>query len=160
MQDNESFRRQLNERYKPLHDRAKRLAELLGGKVTWYNGHYSKNEAGEYELEYFPIPVVEIKAKCDIEIGFEQTSLTTKLTRENALKYDFGRLEGYSFEAFGEEAYLEDYFTPGDSIESLRGRIAASRERNICFSFALQYSTPDKAVCELVELLIKDGFFY
>lgn len=60
-------------------------------------------------MDYFPIPVITNKGTCDIEINLDQISITTKLTRNGALSYDFEKVKAYSFEAYGVKNYLDDF---------------------------------------------------
>ncbi len=61
-----------------------RIFEIESG---WYNGHYHKSENSGWCRESYPIPVVEVKGFCDIEISFEKISVSTKLKKAKALEY-------------------------------------------------------------------------
>lgn len=59
-----------------------RTFELESG---FYNGHYRKREDGSFHMDYFPIPVISVKNYCDVEIGLDSISISTKLKRSAAL---------------------------------------------------------------------------
>lgn len=153
-------RRQLNDVYKELDKKARDISKLLGCTFAYFNGHYSLNESGEYETDYFPIPVLSLKGVCDIEIGLDLISVTAKLTKERAITFDFEKIKSYNFEAYGEENYLDDFFVGGDTIESMLEKIKNSKEKNIVFSFAFQSNTDSCALSEFVNFIKSEGFFY
>lgn len=152
--------RQLNNIYEILDKRAREICDVLHCSFGYYNGHYHKNLHGNYEIEYYPIPVIGINGLCDIEIGLNQISITTKLTRDKAVSYDYDKVKEYCFEAYGVENYLDDFFLAGDTIESMVGKISNSKEKNIFFSFFFPNDVKASVVCELVKLIDKEGFFY
>lgn len=153
-------RRQLNEIYEKIDKKAHEISEIIHCPFGYYNGHYYKNQYGNYEVDYFPIPVISIKGLCDIEIGLDQISVTAKLTREKAVSYNYEKVKDYSFEAYGVENYLEDLFIAEDTIESMIDKIIKSKEENIFFSFCFPYDTEAVIVCEFVKFIVKEGFFY
>ena len=153
-------RRQLNDVYKKLDEKAREISKLLDCDFCYYNGHYHKNSSGNYEMEYFPIPVLTLKGVCDIEIELNQISVTTKLTRDNAISYDFIKFQSYNFEAYGVENYLDDFYLDGDTLSSMKDRIKSSNEQNVFFSFYFPFEVESSVVREFVELISKEGFFY
>ncbi len=152
-------RSQLNELYKKLDDKAQEISQLLHCGFGYYNGHYHKNTAGNYEIDYFPIPVISVKGLCDIEIELSQISLTAKLSRETALSYDFEKLKSYNFEAYGVDNYLDDFYLAGDTTSVMIDKIKASREENIFFSFCFPFEVTADIVCSFVNFIGKEGFF-
>ena len=153
-------RSQLNEIYKKLDEKAKDISKLFHCDFSYFNGHYYKTQSGEYEMDYFPIPVVSLKGVCDIEIALNQISVTTKLTRETAISYDFEKVKSYSFEAYGANNYLDDFYIVGDTINNMVEKIKSSRETHIFFSFYFPFEVATSIVCEFVKLIRNDGFFY
>lgn len=153
-------RHQLNEIYRKLDKKAREIGKQLQCPVGYYNGHYRKNESGDYEMDYYPIPEVTVKGLCDIEIGLDRISVTTKLTRDNALLYEYDRIKTCSFEVYGVEDYLNDFYTDGSTIDGMIESIKRSDEEHIGFCFSFPFETDSKAVCEFVAFLQKDGFFY
>ncbi len=128
--------------------------------MVFYNGHYRKNERGGYEIEYFPIPVVSLEGVCDIEIGFDEISVTAKLTRDMAASFDFERLKGYRFEVYGVQNCLDDFYTEGDGVGMIPKRVAESGESEVFLSFSLKAGADAGKVCELVGFLKREGFYY
>lgn len=151
---------QLNEIYRELDGKARQISEVVSGAFGYYNGHYHKGVSGNYEMDHFPIPVIALPGVCDIEVDPDGISVTTKLTRENALLFDFGRLAGYDFEAYGVENYLNDFYGAGDTVETMLERIRASEENAIFFSFCFPYEAAADDIEKLVRLVQKEGFFY
>ena len=134
-----------------------RIFELESG---WYNGHYHKGEAGNWFRESYPIPVIGIKGICDIEIQFENISISTKLKRDMALAYSFEKFSGYEFEAYGVEDYLADFYHAGQTVQEMKDSIHACDEKEIGFSFVFPFDVEGKQIFEFVKLLRREGFFY
>lgn len=150
----------LNKIYEKLDKKAHEVCHILHSSFGYYNGHYSKNQCGDYEIDYFPIPVISIQGLCDIEIGLEQISVTAKLTREKAVSYNYEKVKDYSFETYGVEDYLNDFFIAEDTQESMIEKILKSKEENIFFSFYFSYDAETVIICEFVKFIAKEGFFY
>lgn len=150
----------LNGIYEKLDKKARELSGLLHCDFAYYNGHYYRNESGKYEMEYFPIPVITINGLCDIEIELNQISVTTKLSKNDAVSYNFDKLKSYNFEAYGVENYLEDFYIDGNTIESMIEKIIKSKEENIFFTFSFHYEVDPKIICEFIKFINSEGFFY
>ena len=69
----------------------------------WYNGHYHKNNTGEWQRGSYSIPVIVVKGFCDIEIQFDKISVSAKLKREAVLAYSYEKFSEYEFEIYGVE---------------------------------------------------------
>lgn len=126
----------------------------------WYNGHYEKDKNGEYRMNYYPIPVVSVKGLCDVEIGFDSLTISTKLPRQKALEYSFETVSRFPFEAYGVENYLTDYKTDGVTIEQMRKNIKESNEKEIDFSFSLPPDLSENELYEFVKHLRRESFTY
>ena len=153
-------RQRLNDIYRKLDQKARELNTLFHCTVGYYNGHYRKGESGEYEMDYFPIPEVTVKGLCDIEIELDGISITTKLSRDSALSYDYDKIKAHSFEAYGVENYLNDFYTDGSAIEAMLESMEISNEKNIFFSFRFPFEAPSVDIYEFADFLRKEGFFY
>lgn len=158
---------ELNNIYKKLETKSNELSspfnkihKVFDYKVAYFSGHYSKNEHGKYEMDYFPIPVISIVNYCDIEIGLNGISLTTKLKRLNALNFDYQKLKDYRFEVYGVTDYLSDYYTEGNTIEDLVKNIQSSQEHEIGFSFKFDEDIQAEDLYRFVLLIRRKGFFY
>lgn len=151
----------LNALYAPLETKRAALVKRLRGKgfqvsSGWFNGHYSRDSSGEYTMEYFPIPVISVAGLCDIELHFEELTVSAKLSRRQALEHTFAGLEGYAFEAYGIRDYLKGFYFPGQDLDTLRQNILSSDEEEVGFSFAAELEN----VTDLVALLRGAGFYY
>lgn len=157
-------KQRLNEIYYPLDLKQAELNALFRGdfrlESSWYNGHYHKDETGNWCRESYPIPVIGVKGLCDIEIPFDKISISTKLKRDAALGYPFEKLAGYEFEAYGVENYLTDFYHPGQTAQDLRENIRACNEKEIGFSFMFPLDRDGKQIFEFVKLLQQEGFYY
>lgn len=153
-------RRQLNDIYKKLDKKAHEIGERFHCTFGYYNGHYSKNGLGDYEIDYFPIPVISVKGICDIEIGLDQITVTTKLTREQALYNQFEHVKSYKFEVYGVDNYLDDFYLAGDTIGDMIEKIKESKEQNVFVTFCFPFEASPDELSELVSLISKEGFFY
>ncbi len=157
-------KQQLNEIYYPLDLKQAELNALFRGdfrlESNWYNGHYHRDETGNWRRESYPIPVIGVKGLCDIEVPFDKISISTKLKRDAALGYPFEKLAGYEFEAYGVENYLTDFYHPGQTAQDLRENIRACNEKEIGFSFVFPLDRDGKQIFEFVKLLQQEGFYY
>lgn len=155
----------LNQIYAPLDAKRAQLTAALterGFSPEWsfYNGHCHETAPGTYAMDSFPIPVITVKGLCDVEIGLDAVSVSTKLRRNDALARSFAPLSGYRFEAYGVEDYLATYYREGMSLVEMRTAIEKSLEAEIGFSFLLPPSADGADVAALAELLRREGFYY
>ncbi len=134
-----------------------RIFKLESG---WYNGHYHMDETGNWFRESYPIPVIDVKGLCDIEIPFDKITISTKLERNAALTYSFEKFAGYEFEAYGVEDYLADFYHSGQTLQELQENIRACEEKEIGFSFVFPFDVDEKQIFEFVKLLRQEGFYY
>lgn len=156
---------QLNSIYSPLERKAHQLLQGLHHRVFdtqlgWYNGHYRMFADGRYHRDSFPIPVIEVKGYCDIEINLDCITATAKLKRTKSLEYSYEKVNSYSFEAYGVEDYLLDFYTTGSTISQMKDAIRLSNETEIGFSFRLDFDVGGDGIYEFVKLLRKEGFYY
>lgn len=159
------FLRELDAAYLPLEQKRSALLRALSGRPCtlqcgWYNGHYSRAEDGGYRMDHYPIPVIEVRGCCDIEIGFGSIGISTKLSRADALERDFAKFSGVPFEVHGVDDFLADFLLPGMTLGQMRENIRASGEEDIGFSFTLPFETPEERVAAFIDLLIAEGFYY
>ena len=159
-------KKELNDFYRILYNKAQRLRKPFISapgkykcKMGFYHGHYSKNDEGNYEMEYYPIPVISIIDYCDIEVGIDKLSISAKLSKVEAEVFDYSLLEKYEFEAYGVEHYLDDFYLKGSTIDEFINRVKVSNEQEIGFSFIFDDLDED-GVYAFVEFLIRNKFFY
>lgn len=158
---------ELNEIYKKLEQKATELYapfckihNVFNYKIAYYSGHYSKNKDGIYQMDYYPIPVIEIKDFCDIEVGLDKIIISTKLKRDKALIFDYNKISKYNFEVYGVKEYTTDYFIKGDTIDNLLSNIKSSNEKEIGYSFIFEYDLKGDELYKFVLFLRKNEFYY
>lgn len=163
--DTNALLNKINAAYRRLEMKLEEISDALFHRAFemesgWYNGHYHKDDAGEWRRDSYPIPVVSVKGVCDIEIQFDQITVSAKLKRDAALAYSFEKIEGYAFEAYGVEDYLADYYHEGQTMQDLKANISRCDEAEIGFSFVFPFETEGRTMFAFVELLRQEGFYY
>ncbi len=153
----------LNSVYAPLEQTGTALVRALtqrgyAAKLAYYGGHYRLGGDGAYHRDCFPLPVVEVAPICDIELNLDGITVSTKLSREDALRGTYGALARYPFEAYGVEDFTSDFYRPGMPLAELKQRIQESGEQQIGFSFCFVVGTDTDTLCALVQLLSQEGF--
>lgn len=131
-----------------------------GVSFGWYNGHYHKNQRKEWVREAYPIPVIELKGVCDIEVSLDKITVSTKLNRADAINFDFNKFEGYKFEAYGVNDYLKDFYTEDCTFEDMKNSIISSTEEEIGFSVSFPFGVSITKVSRLVDLILNEKFYY
>lgn len=126
----------------------------------WYNGHYSLGEDGEWNRDSYPIPVVSVKGLCDVEVSFTGITLTTKMSRMQAIEYSFVKFANYDFEAYGVADYLNNYRSKGESIEEFKKNLKATKEREIFITFTIPEEMIGDKLYNFAKLLKREGFYY
>lgn len=126
----------------------------------WYNGHFHKNKNGEWERENFPIPVITLKGLCDIEIGINRITLSTKLSRSTALEYQYEKIKNIAFEAYGVENYLLDFYTSDMRFDDFYNNILMSDEKEIGFSFIFDFDESVNNIKDVLHFIKQEGFYY
>ena len=94
-----------------IHALSHGIFELESG---WYNGHYHKGDNDNWVRESYPIPVIEVKGLCDIEIQFDKISVSTKLQRNTVLAYSFEKFDKILLELIekNKKIYSAAYIMP------------------------------------------------
>ena len=136
---------QLNAAYAPLGCRASALKMSLEERGipavwNWYANHSTLID-GEYRLEEFPIPVVDVaggshNGGCDVGFHMDEIFLEFQMTCERAVGFDFGQLP-QPFEVYGVEQYLYDFYRPGMDLDGIVSRIMDSGEKLVGVSLTL-----------------------
>ena len=153
----------INAEYSRLEIRTKDFADILSlhGFITkcgWYNGHYHNDES-EWAREAYPISVIEVSGICDIEIEFNEVSVSTKLKREQVLEYSFDKFSDYKFEVYGANDYLTNIYDSRQLLRVLKENIENCPENEICFSFDFPFNVDNGLIFELVTLLRDENFY-
>ncbi len=157
-------REDLNCFYKVLDSKAKEICLNLKNKdipysMGYFNGHYTKNETGEYEQDYFPIPVISIEGLCEIEMNWDGVSISTKLSRNDSISFHYDDLSQYEFEAYGVIDYLNDFYVKGYTIQQFIQNVEKSNELEIGFSFFFE-TIHNKELFEFIVFLKERKFYY
>lgn len=118
------------------------------------------DETGNWFRESCPIPVIDVKGLCNIEIPFDKITISTKLKRSAALAYPFEKFAGLEFEAYGVEDYLTDFYHSGQTTQELQENIRACDEKEIGFSFVFPFDVDGEQIFEFVKMLRREGFYY
>ena len=161
----ENLLKEINDAYSRLEARMTAAVSVLKlskleVEYGWYNNHYNKSQSGEWIRDAHPISVIGVKGLCDVEISFLSVTVSTKLSRTQALEYSYDKLAGYDFEAYGVQEYLSDYYIKGQTFGQLKENIRKSNELEIGFSFTFPEDIGTGKICEFVSLLQSEGFYY
>lgn len=153
----------LNGIYKPLREYATQIIKYLKindyrYKWGYYSGHYIRNNQ-EWILEEFPIPVITIEAVCEIGIDLSHIFMEGKLTREQAIKFDFSVLKDYKFEVYGIKDYLNDFYNENTELEGINDRIFSSSEDEIGVSLFVSHQEPIETIFSAINTLRRLGFY-
>ena len=164
---NQQLLNEINSAYYQLEQKQARIAHALFSRIfnldfSWYNGYYHKNKSGNWFRESYPIPVIEVKGYCDIEIQFDKISVSTKLKQNMALTYSFEKFIGYEFDAYSINPYWTHSYhhLPGETMQELKDAIRTIDENEITFSFLFPFESEEKLFFEFAKLLRREGFFY
>lgn len=161
-----ALRDELNSLYRPLDQKAREFiasfVKLHGGfRVTsgFFNGHSHKNEAGNYQEDAYPIPVISVMGLCDIEIDFDAITFTAKLKKGQITDFDWRKLGGVPFEVYGVEDYLCDYGNSQDAAQ-IKGVVSSSKETEFFVTFSFPTDTNGEQALRFLRTLQKYGFYY
>lgn len=156
----------LNALYEPLLKRADMLhgiinKEKLGYELRrgYFGGHYRKNARGEYERDFYPIPEIELRGLCDIEVGFFETGVTAKLQKKRLADFDAGVLAPYRFTVSGVEEWEIDFGDQSDFAAAVKNA-ENSMETELFFCFTLDAEAGGAEIAELVRRIKESGFYY
>lgn len=179
MELNNDFKARLNELYRALVAKAQSLMREFSPLVnpdllmsmSYLIKHYirhmykHKEESLEYAAQHsenhYPIPVIRLSGLCDVEIDADVISVFTRLKRVDMLKFDFSRLEGYSFEAYGYGAGSRiDFCDCKETVQAMKDNILGSSTEVIDFYFDFPFDADEKEIFTLISRLQKAGFFF
>ncbi len=142
----------LNAEYLPLQragTAALAVVHALGfsASLGWYNRHEVRVD-GEYETEWFPLPVVELKSLphcADLGIRIDGSAwLELTLPRAEVAGAALARLHAlFPFAMYGARDYLTDLIDPDGDASTLPVALAASEEESYHLLFELQATDAD-----------------
>ena len=160
-----SFRDHLNEFYKNLDDKANYIIDILSkngfnAEKSYLNGHYNKDANGKFVMDYYPIPVIDVKGLCNIELVVTHLNISTKTSLKNAVHFKYDKLSDYYYEVYGVIDYLADYYKSGEDIVKLYKNLEECNEKEIGFGFSFANNTAIDKILKLVVLFRDFGFYY
>lgn len=145
---------ELNSIYEPLHKSAISICNELkrmNYSVEWgYYGFHSVKYNNEYVTEAFPIPVITVKNICEIGINLDHIFIEGKLKIEDAINFNFTLLQDYTFEVYGIEDYLNDFYNENLDMAGIPSRIMESDEKEIGIQIFLRSDTAFSDIGEIV----------
>lgn len=158
------LRIQLNQIYEPLDKKCNEIIEaipyrLFECKAGFYNGHFKKNADGQWNMSYYPLPVVMVKKYCEIEINIENIIISTKHRKEQILNYNHNKLNQYPYEIYGWKNLFHQYFCEGIPVEEAFQKIQASDEEEFGYSFVLPFDTDVNEIVEFIKFLREEEFY-
>ena len=125
----------------------------------FFNGHYHKNSSGLYQEDKYPIPVISVKGLCDIEIDFDNLTITSKLNKEQVEIFDWQTLIDIPFEIYGVNDYLKDYGN-NTNVNDIRNVISLSFEKEFFISFMFDEDVSSEDILKFVRKIERCGFYY
>jgi len=151
----------LNSEYEPLRMHTHNMLKALtnsGFECEWgYFAQHSVRNGNEWFFEHYPIPVITVKNVCEIGLDITQTFIEFKIQREDAIRFDFSQLYGFTFEVYGVADYLNDFYNADQNIDDIHAKIEKSDEKEIGISLLFGYLEPVenlmKAVNQLKEIV-------
>ena len=179
MELNSGFKAQLNELYTTLTAKAQSLMKFLMPLISssllmsmsYLIKHYIRNmykrrettpeNAAETSEDNYPIPVIRLSDLCEVEIYTDVISVFTRLKRSDAESFDFSRLSGYSFEAYGyDSGSLMDFCGSNIPLQQVKDNILRSNTEVADFYFDFPFDCGESEILSLVTLLHDSGFFF
>ena len=157
----------LNTLYQPLNERRDALLNQLSRafkdrkvEAGYYAGHLRRQADGAFMCEHYPIPVIAIAGLCDIEIHPNKTGITSKLAKQQAMRFIQQNPLHHSMEIYGLKNYLQDVFQEGSEPEQTLDRMRLSAESEFFISFPYPKDTAPEVICRFVQHLQEQGFYY
>jgi hypothetical protein len=104
----------------------------------------------EWELEYYPIPVITIKDLCDIGIDIDHIFIECNITKDHAMIIDWNSFLPSQFAVYGVNDYLQDIYNSSMTIESIYQRIKDCSEQELSIEFMLNYLEDCNKLIEII----------
>lgn len=147
----------LNNIYEKLHLEKEIIKEVLDSKnhdyeIGYYPFHSIKNN-DVFSLEQYPIPVFSVNKRIDIGIDIHHIFFEFRFKREKAIDLDFFKLQGYTFEVYGIQNYLEDYYI-NNNIEGIKVLIEKSSEKEIGISIHISKDNIAQRVSKITDFIL------
>lgn len=152
---------ELNTVYKKEVEKAEEISLYLSknfkSKITFGNKNYEK-ENNEWGCYYFPIPVIEIDDKFDLNLNmFDKPNYIEFFIKKSKLKnFDIEKFiklfKNKNMAIYGGEDCLLDFYDKKKSLQTIVNDIKDSQQKSIGFSFET-YKTPEKIQNDIKDLI-------
>lgn len=151
------IRNDLNDIYMTLHNERQEVMSLLDQRllnyVLGYYPYHSFKENNEFFIEYYPIPVLTVDNTLDIGIDINQIFFEFKLTKEDAVIFDYHQLSNFTFEVYGVDDYYHDFYLE-NNIDEIITNIENSDEIEIGISILINKNNLTQDVSDVLEYLM------
>lgn len=126
----------------------------------WENRKEIEDKEGHCKTVYYPMPFVEVKGYCVIEIFFDRIEITAKKRGVDAMNDTYEKFSAHDFEIYGDGVRLGSYGFGSRDMKDLRENVAKCNAEEVVFSFFFPFETDGKTVFEFVKLLRKNNFYF
>lgn len=121
-----------------------------------YFPYHSFKENNEFYLEYYPIPVITLSDRVDIGVDIDQIYFEFKLSREEAVLFDYKEISMYHFEVYGIDDYYYDFYDE-ENVEAIVSNIENSDEHEVGVSILIVKENIVNTIKEILDYLkLKD----
>lgn len=146
----------LNEIYLKIQEEKNLITEYLDTEnyeyFVGYFPYHSFKENDEFYLEYYPIPVITLSDRVDIGVDIDQIYFEFKLSREEAVLFNYKEIEMYHFEVYGIEDYYNDFYDE-ENTETIVSNIENSDEHEVGVSILIVKENITSTIKEILEYL-------
>lgn len=147
----------LNETYITLHNERQLVMSILDDSflnyILGYYPYHSFKENNEFFIEYYPIPVLTVEHTLDIGIDINQIFFEFKLTKEDAINFNYHELSEFRFEVYGVEDFYHDFYLEND-IDSIITNIENSDEQEVGVSILIEKEDLESNVTNVLDYLM------
>ena len=156
--------KELNKIYQRLELKCCQLASDLYHRVfdieqRYYSSCRRREDNGNFAIDYFPIPIIEVKGYCDIEVNLDHIAVITRLRGKDALEQTYEKFAKYEFEAWGADDHIGVWYRAGMTIEEFKETVHISDEEEIFFSFRFPFDVDSNTMYEFAKLLRREEFY-
>ena len=146
----------LNEIYLKIQEEKNLITEYLDTEnyeyFVGYFPYHSFKENDEFYLEYYPIPVITLSDRVDIGVDIDQIYFEFKLSREEAVLFDYKEIAMYHFEVYGIEDYYNDFYDE-ENTDTIVSNIENSDEHEVGVSILIVKENITSTIKEILEYL-------
>lgn len=160
----DELRHELNAIYRQLELKSAQMSAGLHHRVfecrtNWLSGCYALDSEGKFICEDFPIPVIQVRGYCDVEIHPEGIHVVAKMKQIDAIGHSFAKLQKYEYHVFGAEEYSSGYCEADLAIGDLKTNLVAACNKEVIFTFFLSPDIDGDEIYEFAKLLRREGFY-